>query len=249
MTGARRRPRSFPRGRRASSGRPSSTVPETTSARRAAARPSSANGRRVRPAIRRDGNVARRDAARPPPRAVLSSSRPSRTAATMAARTRATCPSSMSCPRQSASAPASSACTAPSSIPTVALTAFISSASVTIVPVNPSSSRSSPVSRARLSVAGTSSTAGTTRWADMIARRAGGDRRAERRELDLEQLLARRRDDGQAEVRVDVGGAVAGKVLRAGGDSTRLEPASRTRRRGGRRAPGPSRTSGRRSRG
>ncbi len=76
----------------------------------------------------------------------------------------------MSCPRQSASAPASSACTAPSSIPTVALTAFISSASVTIVPVNPSSSRSSPVSWARLSVAGTSSTAGTTRWADMIAR-------------------------------------------------------------------------------
>ena len=53
---------------------------------------------------------------------------------------------------------------------------------------------------------------------------AGGDRRPERRELDLQQLLARRRDDGQSEVRVDVGRAVAGKVLRAGGDPTRLEP-------------------------
>ena len=41
---------------------------------------------------------------------------------------------------------------------------------MTIVPVKPSSSRSSPVSCARLSVAGTESIAGTTRWADMIAR-------------------------------------------------------------------------------
>ena len=53
---------------------------------------------------------------------------------------------------------------------------------------------------------------------------AGGDRRPERRELDRQQLLARRRDDGQSEVRVDVGRAVAGKVLRAGGDPSRLQP-------------------------
>ena len=169
MTGARRRPRSCPRGRRAAAavrrrpcpGRRARAAPPPGRARRTAARPPRDPPRRER------GSTATRAAASA---TLLSSSRPSRTAATMAARTRATCPSSMSCPRQSASAPASSACTAPSSIPTVALTAFISSASVTIVPVNPSSSRSSPVSWARLSVAGTSSTAGTTRWADMIAR-------------------------------------------------------------------------------
>ena len=55
--------------------------------------------------------------------------------------------------------------------------------------------------------------------------RAGGDRRAERRQLHLPQLVERRRDDGEAEVRVDRRRAVAREVLGAGGDSALLETA------------------------
>ena len=84
--------------------------------------------------------------------------------------------------------------------PHVSLTAFISSASVTIVPANPSSSRSSPVSWARLSVAGTCVDRRDDEVGGHDRAGAGGDRRPEGRELDLQQLLARRRDDGQSEV-------------------------------------------------
>ena len=58
--------------------------------------------------------------------------------------------------------------------------------------------------------------------------RAGGDRRAERRQLRLQQLLARRRDDGEAEVRVDrrcrrgPGSAWRTRRLRPPGDRARM---------------------------
>jgi hypothetical protein len=80
--------------------------------------------------------------------------------------------------------------------PTVALTAFISSASVTIVPVNPSSSQQQSVSWAWLRCRHVS-TAGTTRWADMIARVPAAIA-ARNARLDRQQLVARGGDDGQS---------------------------------------------------
>ncbi len=79
---------------------------------------------------------------------------------------------SASCaPVSMASAPAMSDRTKPSAMPIVSAMARISSASVTIVPVKPRCSRSSPVVIGRLTVAGDSaSNAGTSRCPVMIAR-------------------------------------------------------------------------------
>ena len=105
VTAARRRPRRAlelddeqrPSRRRRCPGRGARAAPPPGRARRTAARP--------RPRAAHGTWIA---ATRPAASASRSSSsRPSRTAATIAARTRATWPSSMSCPRQSASAPAS----------------------------------------------------------------------------------------------------------------------------------------------
>ena len=87
-----------------------------------------------------------------------------RTASTSASRTETTDSSKRSWPRQSASAPAATARTAPSSTPTVSLIAFISSASVTTRPSNPSSMRSRSWRSSWLMVAGTSPSERTTMW-------------------------------------------------------------------------------------
>ena len=105
----------------------------------------------------------------------------------------------------------------------------MSSASVTMMPSKPSSSRSSPVMMGCDMVAGAplGSSAGTTMWALMIGVHAAPDRLAERRQVDLVQLGAAVRDDGQAGVRIGVGVAVAGEVLGGAGDAAAVVAAHR----------------------
>ena len=87
----------------------------------------------------------------------------------------------------------------------VPLIAPISSASVTTMPVNPSSSRSRPVSTARLSVAGSASSAGTTMWA-VITDSAPAAKAATNGTSSTARSSSRARlDDREAEVRVDLG--------------------------------------------
>ncbi len=138
-----------------------------------------------------------------------------------AARTRSTSSSPRSWPTQSASTPASSARTADSSTPTVALTAFISSASASTSPSKPSSPRRRPCTIARAErrrriVEGRHA---HVRGHDRLHARS--DRCAER----LEPVLDVARDGRQLEMRVLLGRAVARKVLRARSDVTRLRAA------------------------
>ena len=97
--------------------------------------------------------------------------RPSSTAQTTAARIGSMSAAASCAPVSTASAPAMSDRTKPSAMPIVPAMARISSASVTIVPMKPRCSRSSPVVIGRLTVAGDSaSSAGTSRCPVMIAR-------------------------------------------------------------------------------
>ena len=126
------------------------------------------------------------------------------------------------------------------------LTARISSASVITSPSKPSSARSSPVEHVAAHRRRRSSSAGTTDVRGHDRLHAGLDRGPERQQRGRER---RRSATRQLEVRVLRRVAVAREVLRAGGDAAPLEARARTPRRAVRRAPGRSRTSGRRSRG
>ena len=176
-----------------SSGRPSATAPATRSARRAAARPSSANGGASARGPRDAGRVRRRRRGPPPRRACSSSSRalPHRRRRSPS-RTRATWPSSMSCPRQSASAPASEREHG------ALLHPHRRAHRLHLERVGDDHAGEAelvaqqPGEQARLSVAGTSSSAGTTRWAVMIARVPAAIAARNGASSTSEQLLARR---------------------------------------------------------
>ena len=149
---------------------PSRGFPTQRSARRAARKPGS------RRAARCSDRCARRQRARSTMRTAASARRasascPERTAATIASCSRATVEASMGPPPiRTASAPAASAATAAASISRLDEIAPMSMASVTISPRKPSCWRNRPVSSGRLTVAGTVSYAGTTRWAVITAR-------------------------------------------------------------------------------
>ena len=128
------------------------------------------------------------------------------------------------------------------STPTVALIAFISSASVIATPVKPSSPRSTSPSSAELSVAGSSPISRTRMCAVMIAATPASIAARNGGSASPRAVV----DRGQLEVRVLERVAVTREVLGAGRDATLAGARRRTRPRGGRRAPRPSRTSGRR---
>ncbi len=98
--------------------------------------------------------------------------------------------------------------------------------------INPSKpGRSSVLITFGLNVAGcfSASIAGSSNVRDHDARGAGGDAAPERRQFHRVETLARMRNDRQAEMRIDVGIAVPGKMLQRREHAGVLEAARKTR--------------------
>ena len=127
------------------------------------------------------------------------------------------------------SAPASSAATNPSTMPMVAETAAISSASVSTVPVNPSSSRSTPVVICLLIVANSRSSAGTSRCPVITARQPASIAARNGRYSACGQLVPVPVQGGHLVVRVGAGGTVPREVLGAGRHPGALDAPDRGR--------------------
>ena len=147
------------------------------------------------------------------------------TAATIASRTSSTSAAGLSGPRHRRSHPAARARTAASGMPSTADAPAMSSASLTITPSKPSTSRSMP-STSGLRVAGRSGSSAGTTMCEVITAAVPASTAASKgtssRAARVSASTSMRR---QVEVAVGGGVAVAGEVLGAGRDTGRLEAA------------------------